>query len=222
MGVVRKLLSGEKGERIAAAAAAALAARSGQVDASGPDGSPALAPSLKRVLWRSSPIDKARRDGQLASLERAVLPLLAARLPAGAEALGVCSSQDGTSLRMFVRLSAADGDVAQRAAAAAAAVGALLGCETEVLACGPAAAPAAESTAPPLVAVDSKAEVEAEKAAASLKKKPKKGTKGKTKKAKKKPKEVKTAKKKKAGGKKQSASGSSSSESSSDSSESSD
>merc|ERR1712048_79086 len=82
-----------------------------------------------------------RRESQLASLERSVLPLFSARLPPGAEALGVGASLDGTFMRMFVRLSDTkckaepeNDATAAAAAAASAALGALLGCEVELLA----------------------------------------------------------------------------------------
>merc|ERR1712060_300185 len=80
-------------------------------------------------------LERARREKQMIPLEKAVLPLLSARLPRGAEALGVSSSSDGKHLRMFVQLcnSSEAAAEANRAAAATVAVGALLGCETELL-----------------------------------------------------------------------------------------
>ena len=60
---------------------------------------------------------------------------LAARLPSGASALGAGASLDGTFVRFFVRLppaaERAESPLQQQAAAAAAGVGALLGCLTE-------------------------------------------------------------------------------------------
>lgn len=122
LGVVIKVLTGDKGEKFAAASAA---------KGGGQDGHPSY---MRRVLWKCSPLEYARRDKQLVSLEKTVLPLLSARLPAGAEALGVGASLDGSYLRLFVRLPDTSKAAASKAAAAAAALGALLGCETELLA----------------------------------------------------------------------------------------
>ncbi|CAK0898305.1 unnamed protein product, partial [Prorocentrum cordatum] len=93
MGVVLKVLSGSRAERLAGAAAGGGAAASS---------------GLRRVLWRCTDLDRARRREQLQPLEEMVLPLLSARLPPGATALGVGASMDGAHLRLFVRLAAAD------------------------------------------------------------------------------------------------------------------
>jgi len=101
---------------------------------------------LKRVLWRCSALESERRNNQAVALEKTVLPLLCARLPLGAEALGVGASLDGTCLRLFVHLDKVlppMGDsmhaygrsaLAAKVAGVAGALGALLGCETELLA----------------------------------------------------------------------------------------
>mmetsp|Transcript_51682 Transcript_51682/g.167897 ORF Transcript_51682/g.167897 Transcript_51682/m.167897 type:complete len:1249 (+) Transcript_51682:19-3765(+) len=123
VGTVRKVLTGEQGEKVATALAAASSAR-------GAGG------GMRRLLWRCSELERARRDGQAAPLEKTVHPLLQARLPEGAEALGVGASLDGVYLRLFVRIAVGGllgQPLRQKAAAAAAALGALLGCETELL-----------------------------------------------------------------------------------------
>merc|ERR1712031_144742 len=89
----------------------------------------------QRVLWRCSKEEKRLAEGKTA-LEAYVLPLFSARLPAGlAVATGAGVSLDGRFLRLFARVTEAKGQEARQAAAAAAqAIGALLGCETELLA----------------------------------------------------------------------------------------
>lgn len=91
VGIVRKVLYGAKGEKAAIIAA--------QKDPMNLSGTPRLA------FQRCGASEKTKRE-QITSLERMVLPLLAARLPSGATALGVGASLDGTFLRFFVRLSA--------------------------------------------------------------------------------------------------------------------
>eukprot|EP00913_Durusdinium_trenchii_P029437 g27593.t1 len=113
VGIVRKVLYGAKGEKAAMIAA--------QKDPLNLSGTPRLA------LQRCGAAEKIKRE-QITALERMVLPLLASRLPTGATALGVGASLDGTFLRFF------ESPAAQGAAAAAAAVGALLGCLSEVFA----------------------------------------------------------------------------------------
>jgi len=131
VGTVRKVLTGEQGEKIAAA----ITTRIRGSDTGG------LAKGMHRILWRCSNIERARRDGQASPLEMTVLSLLEARLPPGAKALGVGATLDGSYLRLFVEFGVCDasgGSVVraarQKAAAAAAALGALLGCETEMFA----------------------------------------------------------------------------------------
>merc|ERR1712151_1208892 len=92
LGVIVKVLAGDKGEQFAAAAFAKGGDR---------DGHPSY---MRRVLWKCSPLEYARREKQLVSLEKAVIPLLSARLPSGASALGVGASLDGSYLRLFVNL----------------------------------------------------------------------------------------------------------------------
>jgi len=135
VGTIRKVLTGEKGEQLAATIA--------QNSTSG--GGPAT--GMRRLLWRCSGLEQARREGQAATLEKTVLPLLAARLPDGAEAIGVGASLDGFFLRLFVHMQAQSGPTRQKSAAAAAALGALLGCETELLAAEAPPAPAAAEAA---------------------------------------------------------------------------
>ncbi|CAE6971166.1 FUBP3, partial [Symbiodinium natans] len=124
LGVVRKVLLGDKGAKVAALVAA-------KKDA------PESTGTLGLAFQRGGPTEAKRREG-LSGLERMVLPLLAARLPASARALGVGASLDGTFLRFFLRLvgqsEQALNAASSGAAAAAAAVGAMLGCQTEVLA----------------------------------------------------------------------------------------
>lgn len=134
VGIIRKVLAGEKGDRLAAAVGAAAVAGPGHIA------------GMRRLLWRCSDLERARREGQATPLEKTVLPLLAARLPSGATALGVGASLDGFYLRLFVQMEAAhlragpEGRaLRQKVAAAAAALGALLGCETELLACSTSA-----------------------------------------------------------------------------------
>eukprot|EP00435_Cladocopium_sp_Y103_P066485 s381_g28.t1 len=134
VGIVRKVLYGAKGEKAAIIAA--------QKDPMNLSGTPRLA------FQRCGAPEKTKRE-QITALERMVLPLLAARLPSGATALGVGASLDGTFLRFFVRLSSQESvdkesPAAQGAAAAAAAVGALLGCQTEVFASSGPEAPTEE------------------------------------------------------------------------------
>ncbi|CAJ1383070.1 unnamed protein product, partial [Effrenium voratum] len=89
-----------------------------------------------RLAQRCSAAEKTRREQQLA-----------ARLPSGAAALGVGASLDGTFLRFFVRLPGQpdqESPLAPGAAASAAAVGALLGCQSEVFATSGPAEPQVE------------------------------------------------------------------------------
>merc|ERR1712187_525919 len=87
-------------------------------------------------------IEHARYESQVVSLEKSVLPLFAERLPDGAKALGVGASLDGAYLRLFVSFDTSVGTsplvastgVTAAAAAAAVALGSLLGCEIELLA----------------------------------------------------------------------------------------
>ncbi|CAJ1373297.1 unnamed protein product [Effrenium voratum] len=133
VGIVRKVLHGAKGEQ-----AAAIAAKK---DPTNLEGAPL------RLAQRCGAAEKTRREQQIATLERAVLPLLAARLPSGAAALGVGASLDGTFLRFFVRLPGQpdqESPLAPGAAASAAAVGALLGCQSEVFATSGPAEPQVE------------------------------------------------------------------------------
>ncbi|CAE7553713.1 FUBP3, partial [Symbiodinium sp. CCMP2592] len=139
LGVVKKVLHGDKGAKVAALVAAKK------------DG-PESTGTLGLAFQRSGATEAKRREG-LASLERMVLPLLAARLPAGTRALGVGASLDGTFLRFFLHLAGQSEQelsaASSGAAAAAAAVGAMLGCQTEVLASsGPQATEPTEPTAP--------------------------------------------------------------------------
>jgi len=137
IGLVRKVLIGEKGDKVAAAAVPPA------VIAESPGGP---ITGLRRVLRRCSPEEEQRRENALKALEAAALPLLQDRLPEGVEALGVGANLDGSRLRLFVRVhggsaapSGADARIIpatmleKATAAAAAALGAMLGCETEVL-----------------------------------------------------------------------------------------
>jgi len=130
VGTVCKVLSGPKAEIFAANLPEA-------------HGIPNL---MKRVLWRCSAHERERRNNQAVTLEKTVLPLLCARLPLGAEALGVGASLDGTCLRLFVHLDKVSPQttdsmdahgksaLAAKVAGVAGALAALLGCETELLA----------------------------------------------------------------------------------------
>lgn len=162
VGIVRKVLYGAKGEKAAIIAA--------QKDPMNLSGTPRLA------FQRCGAPEKTKRE-QITSLERMVLPLLAARLPSGATALGVGASLDGTFLRFFVRLSSQESvdkesPAAQGAAAAAAAVGALLGCQTEVFASSGPEAPAPTEATVPVPAAEKMAKVK-EKVLKAAKKKAK-------------------------------------------------
>eukprot|EP00434_Breviolum_minutum_P002443 symbB.v1.2.002160.t1/scaffold116.1/size325063/17 len=162
VGIVKKVLYGAKGEKAALIAA--------QKDPMNLSGTPRLA------FQRCGASEKTKRE-QITALERMVLPLLAARLPSGATALGVGASLDGTFLRFFVRLATQEAvdkesPAAQGAAAAAAAVGALLGCQTEVFASSGPDPPAEEKEVPDKVEVKKMKKVK-EKVMKALKKKAK-------------------------------------------------
>eukprot|EP00927_Polykrikos_kofoidii_P035637 TRINITY_DN30187_c0_g1_i1.p1 TRINITY_DN30187_c0_g1~~TRINITY_DN30187_c0_g1_i1.p1 ORF type:complete len:1299 (-),score=320.86 TRINITY_DN30187_c0_g1_i1:294-4190(-) len=141
VGVVRKVIRGAKAERIAEGSSAIPAPAVEQSSsAAGNTCADEQLLRLKRVIRKCTDEERARREGAMVSLEAAALPLLAARLPAGAEALGVGASLSGELLRVFVRLCGDVGKLATAsvrasaacAATAAAALGALLGCETEL------------------------------------------------------------------------------------------
>jgi len=125
VGTVRKVLLGAKAKKLEATASASAAV--------------GALPCTRRVLRRCSVAERTLREGAMASLESSALPLFSAMLPPGAEAVGVGANLDGTRLRLFVRMSAdgvggkASPQLAMAAVAAAAGLGAQLGCETELL-----------------------------------------------------------------------------------------
>eukprot|EP00929_Paragymnodinium_shiwhaense_P059015 TRINITY_DN29544_c0_g2_i1.p1 TRINITY_DN29544_c0_g2~~TRINITY_DN29544_c0_g2_i1.p1 ORF type:complete len:969 (-),score=269.09 TRINITY_DN29544_c0_g2_i1:95-3001(-) len=146
VGVILKVLTGAKAEAAAASAAPSSLASARPMSAASLEGVPIL--RLKRVLRRCTEEEKKRRQGSLSAVEAAALPLLSARLPPGAEALGVGSSLDGLHMRLFVKLPDSEGSDGARMAVStatiAASLGALLGCTTELLVSrAPAPAPAA-------------------------------------------------------------------------------
>lgn len=108
---------------------------------------------IRRLLWRCSELERAKRLTHAAALEKTVLQILEVRLPTGCQALGVGASLDGAHVRLFVQFpiiaanveNSANGEasnaVQQEVRVTVAALGALLGCETELLACQPAILP---------------------------------------------------------------------------------